>query len=121
MSVITDDRGSLRGRFFFALCRVSSRNGKQSLIFAAFDERVAAVVGSSPGAPISSPYHFSSHNFYGEGPDAGQAGHWWVEGILNYSSHPERLPMDGHGVLGLIAPRACAVAVGWTDKEGSSA
>ena len=33
-----------------------SRNGKQSLIFAAHDERVAAVVGSSPGAPISSPY-----------------------------------------------------------------
>ncbi len=96
-----------------------SRNGKQSLIFAAFDERVAAVVGSSPGAPISSPYIFSSHNFYGEGPDAGQAGHWWVESILNYTDHPEQLPMDGHGVLGLVVPRACAVGVGWSDMEGS--
>lgn len=80
---------------------------------------MTAVVGSSPGAPISSPYHFSSHNFYGEGPDAGQAGHWWIHDILNYSAHPERLPMDGNGVLGLIVPRACAVADGWTDKEGS--
>ena len=45
-----------------------SRNGKQSLIAAAFDSRITAVVGSSPGAPISSPYRFSSQNFYGEGP-----------------------------------------------------
>lgn len=35
-----------------------SRNGKQSLIAAAFDPRITAVVGSSPGAPISSPYRF---------------------------------------------------------------
>ena len=49
-----------------------SRNGKQSLLAAAIDARFSAVVGSSPGAPIASPYHLSSHNFYGEGPDAGQ-------------------------------------------------
>lgn len=30
-----------------------SRNGKQSLITAAFDERFTAVVGSSPGTPVS--------------------------------------------------------------------
>ena len=45
-----------------------SRNGKQSLVFAAFDARVAAVVGSSPGAPIAAPYRFTTSNFYGEGP-----------------------------------------------------
>jgi len=46
-----------------------SRNGKQSLVFAAMDERVTAVVGSSPGAPIAAPYRFTSSNFYGEGRD----------------------------------------------------
>ena len=95
-----------------------SRNGKQSLLAAAFDARITAVVGSSPGAPISSPYHFSSHNFYGEGPDAGVAGSWWLPSITQYTEHPETLPMDGHGVLALVAPRACAVADGWTDHEG---
>ena len=44
-----------------------SRNGKQSLIFAAIDERVTAVVGSSPGAPIAAPYAFTTSNYYGEG------------------------------------------------------
>ena len=72
-----------------------SRNGKQSLLFAAFDERIGAVVGSSPGAPISSPYGFSSHNFYGEGPDAGTAGTWWLSSITRYEDNPDKLPMDG--------------------------
>ena len=95
-----------------------SRNGKQSLLAAAIDERFAAVVGSSPGAPIASPYHLSSHNFYGEGPDAGQAGHWWLKSIEQYAAHPEQFPVDGNGVLAAIAPRRAAIANGWTDHEG---
>ncbi len=35
--------------------------------------------------------------YYGEGPDAGQAGHWWLARILKYTAHPETLPIDGHG------------------------
>jgi len=97
-----------------------SRNGKQSLLFAAFDERVGAVVGSSPGAPISSPYAYSSHNYYGEGPDAGTAGTWWLSSITQYTDDPGRMPMDGHGVLAMIAPRYCAIADAWTDFEGDS-
>ena len=95
-----------------------SRNGKQSLIAAAFDTRITAVVGSSPGAPIAAPYHFSSANFYGEGPNAGEAGHWWLPSIVDFTAHPEKLPMDGHGVLALIAPRAVMLSHGWTDAEG---
>lgn len=95
-----------------------SRNGKQSLLAAAIDERFTSVVGSSPGAPIASPYHLSSHNFYGEGPDAGQAGHWWLNSTASYAAHPEKLPVDGNAVLAMIAPRRCAIANGWTDHEG---
>ena len=36
-----------------------SRNGKQSIVAAAFDERITAVVGSSPGTPIAAPVRFS--------------------------------------------------------------
>eukprot|EP00947_MAST-08B_sp_MAST-8B-sp1_P005841 g5841.t1 len=97
-----------------------SRNGKQSLVFAAFDERVAAAVGSSPGAPIASPYRFTSSNFYGEGPVTGgvtgpNTAGWWVPTSLQYAGHPERMPIDGHGVLGLCAPRACAIATAHND------
>ena len=93
-----------------------SRNGKQSLIAAAFDTRIGAVVGSSPGAPIASPFHFTSSNFYGEGPrTGGVAGSWWLESILQYDEHPENLPVDGHAVLALIAPRFVVVATARTD------
>eukprot|EP00939_MAST-03C_sp_MAST-3C-sp1_P002329 g2329.t1 len=95
-----------------------SRNGKQSLIAAAFDSRIGAVVGSSPGAPIASPYFFSSHNFYGEGPDAGQAGHWWLQSVAQFAAHPEAMKMDGHGVLAMIAPRHAMISNGFTDHEG---
>ena len=95
-----------------------SRNGKQSLIAAAFDQRVTAVVGSSPGAPVASPYTFSSHNFYGEGPDAGVAGKWWLKSVENYATHPETIPMDGHGILAMIAPRHVMISNAYTDHEG---
>ena len=62
-------------------------------------------------------YAFSSHNFYGEGPDAGTAGNWWLSSVASYAPDPRRLPMDGHGVLALIAPRFAAVADAWTDPE----
>ena len=52
---------------------VTGAQGKQSLVFAALDERVTATVGSSPGVPIASPYHFSSENYYGESPRTGTA------------------------------------------------
>lgn len=47
-----------------------SRNGKQALVAAAFDERIASVVGSSPGTPITAPVRFSSPDFNGVSPPA---------------------------------------------------
>lgn len=89
-------------------------------VFAAFDTRVTAVVGSSPGAPIAAPYHFTSSNFYGEGPRTGGVtcvgAKWWLCSSLQYAGHPELMPMDGHGIVGMIAPRACAIATGRQDQ-----
>ena len=99
-----------------------SRNGKQSVIAAAFDERFTAVVGSSPGAPVSTPWQFGSANFYGEPPDAaaGVAPFWWVASAAQYVTHPEQLPIDGHGILAMIAPRKLAICAAWTDREGDN-
>eukprot|EP00040_Diaphanoeca_grandis_P027832 m.159300 g.159300 ORF g.159300 m.159300 type:complete len:763 (+) comp31130_c0_seq2:1-2289(+) len=97
-----------------------SRNGKQSLVFAAIDERIGAVVGSSPGAPIAAPYRFTSSNYYGEGPRTGgvtcSGNKWWLCSSLKYDGHPETMAMDGHGVLAAIAPRAAAIATGHQDE-----
>ena len=95
-----------------------SRNGKQSVIAAAFDERFTAVVGSSPGAPVSTPWQFGSHNFYGEVPSASLPSAWWIASTALFDSNPEDLLVDGHGLLAMIAPRHLAISTAWTDREG---
>lgn len=95
-----------------------SRNGKQSVIAAAYDDRFTAVVGSSPGAPVSTPWQFGSHNFYGEVPSASLPSRWWIPSTSQFDSNPETLPMDGHGLLAMVAPRHLAISTAWTDREG---
>ena len=96
-----------------------SRNGKQSLIAAAFDERFKAVVGSSPGAPIASPALFSSAQYYGETVKYVKAGRgWWVPSLADYYGREDELPIDGHAVTALVAPRALCVYSGHNDREG---
>ena len=77
-----------------------SRNGKQSLVAAAFDDRIAAVVGSSPGSPIASPFRFSSDQYYGQ--DAITSGakaewfSWWAAKSREYVGAEDTMPTDGH-------------------------
>jgi hypothetical protein len=94
-----------------------SRNGKQSLVAAALDQRIGAVVGSSPGSPIASPFRFSSAQFYGEDAFITRAD-WWCTLPRQYVGRENDMVMDGHGILGLIAPRHAAIATAWQDREG---
>jgi hypothetical protein len=43
---------------------------------------------------------------------AGVRNGWWIESVAQYQGHEERLPIDGHGVMAMIAPRAAAIADG---------
>ena len=104
-----------------------SRNGKQSMIAAAFDERFTAVISSSSGAPAMSPYRFTSaftfsEDPYGPWPNAPPGLNcsctrntdsrphvaqccWWLPSLVNYSGFENAIPIDSHALLGLIAPR----------------
>jgi pimeloyl-ACP methyl ester carboxylesterase len=96
-----------------------SRNGKQSLIAAAFDERISAVVGSSPGAPVSAPVRFSSPDFNGETTKyVSDNRDWWLPSLHSYLGREHELPADGHMILALIAPRYVMLATARSDGEG---
>ena len=96
-----------------------SRNGKQSLVAAAFDDRFAAVVGSSPGTPIAAPVRFSSPDFNGETLNyVSDARDWWLPSLHSYFGREHELPADGHFVLALIAPRHVLLATALSDGEG---
>jgi dienelactone hydrolase len=93
-----------------------SRYGKQSLIAAAFDERITAVVARSPGSPGSCPYRFSSNDSFAESPN-GFPDLWFLPSLREYVGREHELPIDAHGWLGLIAPRRCLIHVAYHDDS----
>ena len=91
-----------------------SRYGKQSVIAAAFDERITSVVARSPGSPASCPYRFTSRNTFAETP-ADFPSEWFLASLRGYTGREHELPMDAHGWLALIAPRRCLIDVAHND------
>ena len=114
-----------------------SRNGKQSLIAAAFDDRFIAIISSSSGVPAMSPYRFTSSFTFSESPSSGwpnapgnlncsctrSPDHrpaipeccWWLPSVASFEGHENEIPIDSHGLLGLIAPRFMLSECAWTD------
>ncbi len=94
-----------------------SRNGKQSIMAGAFDERIAAVIGSSPGAGGSVAARSVTEREFGEGiesltrvfPD------WFHPRLRFFAGREEYLPVDMHQMVGLLAPRACLLGSAISD------
>lgn len=84
-----------------------SRNGKQSLWAAAFDERIGAVISSSCGTGGIMPWRFSDPQYCNETIDAicGVANNWFHPRLRYFFGRENRLPVDQNQLLAIIAPR----------------
>jgi dienelactone hydrolase len=99
-----------------------SRNGKQSLIASALDERVAAVISSSSGAGGSMAARFDSEQHFGEGielltrvfPD------WFHPRLRFFVGREQKLPVDLHELVALSAPRPCLLSIALNDGVEST-
>ncbi|MFD2888472.1 alpha/beta fold hydrolase [Chitinophaga cymbidii] len=85
-----------------------SRNGKQSLWAAAFDDRIAAVVTSSCGTGGITPFRYSDPQYCNQTIDdiCANAAHWFHPRLRFFFGREDRLPVDQNLLLSLIAPRA---------------
>lgn len=85
-----------------------SRNGKQSLWAAAFDERIAAVISSSSGTGGTAPWRYGDPQFASETLDyvAALNGHWFHPRLRFFFGREDKLPVDQNSLLSLVAPRA---------------
>jgi dienelactone hydrolase len=99
-----------------------SRNGKQSLIATAFDERIALVISSSSGAGgVLSARDFSEQHM-GEGielitrrfPD------WFHPRWRFFVGREDKLPVDIPDLVALAAPRPCLLSIAVNDMVESA-
>ncbi len=98
-----------------------SRNGKLSLIAAALDERITAVISSSAGAGGPCTYRLFSETQFGEGienitrvfPD------WFHPRLRFFAGRENKLPIDQHELIACIAPRPCLISSALNDSVES--
>jgi hypothetical protein len=99
-----------------------SRYGKAALVAGAFDERIALTVPSHSGCGGAAPYRF----IYGKSEQLHNVvgfTHWFHPDFKQFVGKVNRLPVDQHELIALVAPRAVLLTEGtqdaWTNPEGS--
>ncbi|MGC8833653.1 MAG: acetylxylan esterase, partial [Armatimonadota bacterium] len=99
-----------------------SRNGKQSLIAAAYDDRISAVISSSSGAGGSMPYRFFNEAHFGEGIEllTRVFPHWFHPRLRFFVGREDKLPVDNNLLISLVAPRPCLLSTAVNDPVEST-
>jgi cephalosporin-C deacetylase-like acetyl esterase len=97
-----------------------SRNGKQSLIAAAFDERITACIPSSGGTGAEMPWRYCSINYDIEDIAllACAQPAWLHPRLRFFIGRENKLPVDQNSFMALIAPRGLMLSTAIT--EGAS-
>lgn len=97
-----------------------SRNGKQSLIAAAFDDRIAAVVSSNSGASGCCAYRWAGEDTFGESVEFMTRNPttrtWFHPRLRWFTGREDLLPVDTHAFSALIAPRPLLLS--WALNDG---
>lgn len=85
-----------------------SRNAKQSLLAAAFDDRITAVISSSGGTGGEFPYRYTDERHNNESIDylASRRSHWLHPRLRFYYGREHKLPVDQNLLMAMIAPNA---------------
>jgi dienelactone hydrolase len=98
-----------------------SRNGKQSLMAAAFDERIKAVIPSSGGTGAEDPFRYTSEEFDNETIVGITTNfpHWLHPRLRFFIGREHKLPVDQNLMMALIAPRALMLSTATTEHQGN--
>jgi len=97
-----------------------SRNGKQSLLAGAFDERIKAVVSSSGGTGGENPFRYTDDPYDNENIDdiTKNFPDWFHPNLRLFIGKEDKLPVDQNSLISLIAPRGLLLSSAITETEG---
>ena len=98
-----------------------SRNGKQALLAAAFDERIGAVVPSSGNSGECDPWRYTTDPFANESIEllTGAQSHWFHPRLRFFAGREDKLPIDQNTLLALVAPRGLMLYSGYAESAGN--
>jgi dienelactone hydrolase len=102
-----------------------SRNSKQALVAAAFDERIGAIVASSGTSGECLPWRYCSMDYWGTGSidsitSGPQNTHWFHPRLRFFSGREDKLPIDQHQLMALVAPRGLLMYAAYSEHEGNA-
>jgi dienelactone hydrolase len=98
-----------------------SRNGKQAVMAAAFDERIAAVIASGGNTGEGNAWRYTSDPFANETMERiiEVNPHWFSMRLRFFIGREDKLPVDQNSLFALIAPRAAMFASAYTESANS--
>lgn len=99
-----------------------SRNGKSSIMAAAFDERITAVVASGGNTGEATPWRFTNDVFGSETAEIITTvnPHWFHPRLRFFIGNEDRLPFDQNTLFALIAPRAVLMNSAFTESANTA-
>ncbi|MGH9326790.1 MAG: alpha/beta fold hydrolase [Terriglobia bacterium] len=98
-----------------------SRNGKQALVAAAFDERIGAVAPSSGNTGECDPWRYTTDMFVNESIEllTGSQPHWFHPRLRFFAGREDKLPVDQNLLIAAIAPRGLMMYAGYAESAGN--
>ena len=99
-----------------------SRNGKQALIAAAFDERITAAVPSSGNTGEGDPWRYTTDPFVNESIEQITTGFpgWFHPRLRFFAGREHKLPIDQNSMMALVAPRGLMLMSAYSETQGNS-
>ena len=96
-----------------------SRGGKLAVWAGAFDERLAAVVASTPVSGGCIPWRYCSDRYLNETLEMCTRNYpqWYHPRLRFFVGRENKLPIDMHEMVALMAPRAFMITLGINDWE----
>jgi len=98
-----------------------SRNCKQALLAAAFDNRIAAVIASSGNTGECDPWRYTTDMFANESIEqiTGVFPHWFHPRLRFFAGREHKLPVDQHALMAMVAPRGLFMYSAYAEQEGN--